>query len=277
MSPCWLLLPAPAPLQDCQVLVAVVSSQLEGGRLRTVAWSLAERSADGGGLGVTKVRTAASLASTFTRASAGAPRAAVAQAAPHCQRHSIEAPSCTFFLSSAFPFLSFQVEPVELNPLLDPRSAQQQLLQPSPLAAPPPATATFSPHPQPHQAPRYDNMLGVGSPSSALAAGKAAGGDGGFAASNATSATLHSLWSTAPSWAIATANAGALSGAPPALGSPAPGQALPGTDQSARACVCVCVCVCWILHLFGYLGGAGAQLPGISDVPQHKGKRARRS
>ncbi len=23
------------------------------------------------------------------------------------------------------------------------------------------------------------------------------------------------------------------------------------------------VCVCWILHLFGHLGGAGAQLPGV--------------
>ncbi len=28
----------------------------------------------------------------------------------------------------------------------------------------------------------------------------------------------------------------------------------------------VCVCLRWILHLFGRLGGAGAQLPGVSDV-----------
>ncbi len=35
------------------------------------------------------------------------------------------------------------------------------------------------------------------------------------------------------------------------------------------------VCVCGILHLFGHLGGAGAQLVGVSDVSQHKGKRAK--
>ncbi len=29
------------------------------------------------------------------------------------------------------------------------------------------------------------------------------------------------------------------------------------------------------MHLFGHLGGAGAQLPGTSDVSQHKGKRAK--
>ncbi len=34
-------------------------------------------------------------------------------------------------------------------------------------------------------------------------------------------------------------------------------------------------CVCGILHLFGHLGRAGAQLPGVSDVSQHKGKRAK--
>ncbi len=31
----------------------------------------------------------------------------------------------------------------------------------------------------------------------------------------------------------------------------------------------------WTLHLFGHLGGAGAQLPGVSDVLQHKGERAK--
>ncbi len=36
-----------------------------------------------------------------------------------------------------------------------------------------------------------------------------------------------------------------------------------------------CMCVCGILHLFGYLGGAGAQLLGVSDVPWHSRSRAR--
>ncbi len=31
-------------------------------------------------------------------------------------------------------------------------------------------------------------------------------------------------------------------------------------------------CVCWGLHLFGHLGGTGAQLPVVSDVPQHRGR-----
>ncbi len=30
-----------------------------------------------------------------------------------------------------------------------------------------------------------------------------------------------------------------------------------------------------VWHLFGHLGGAGAQLPGVSDVSQHKGKPAK--
>ncbi len=43
----------------------------------------------------------------------------------------------------------------------------------------------------------------------------------------------------------------------------------PGRDASRKR-------VCALhLHLFGRLGGAGAQLPGVSDVSQHKGKRAR--
>ncbi len=35
------------------------------------------------------------------------------------------------------------------------------------------------------------------------------------------------------------------------------------------------LCVWGDLHLFGRLGGAGAQLPGVSDVSPHKGKRAK--
>ncbi len=38
---------------------------------------------------------------------------------------------------------------------------------------------------------------------------------------------------------------------------------------------CHATCVpCWILHLFGHLGRAGAQLPGVSGVSQHEGTRA---
>ncbi len=53
--------------------------------------------------------------------------------------------------------------------------------------------------------------------------------------------------------------------------SPEPPMAFPsGTGQ--------CVCVWWWwgdLHLFGHLGGAGALLPGVSDVSRDEGKRAR--
>ncbi len=46
------------------------------------------------------------------------------------------------------------------------------------------------------------------------------------------------------------------------------------TSVTVRAGTRLCACVCGIWHLFGHLGGAGAQLPGLSDVSQHKGKRA---
>ncbi len=46
--------------------------------------------------------------------------------------------------------------------------------------------------------------------------------------------------------------------------------ATPSTPRARCA-----TCLCGILQLFGHLGGAGAQLPGVSDVSQHKGKRAR--
>ncbi len=46
--------------------------------------------------------------------------------------------------------------------------------------------------------------------------------------------------------------------------------------STVSTCGQQCVCV-GFLHLFGHLGGAGAQLPGVSDVSQHQGKRAKGS
>ncbi len=54
---------------------------------------------------------------------------------------------------------------------------------------------------------------------------------------------------------------------------PAGGRALAGAHRAHRRRACVCVWGGW--HLFGHLGGAGAQLRGVSDVSQHIGKRAK--
>ncbi len=78
-----------------------------------------------------------------------------------------------------------------------------------------------------------------------------------------------------PSGGVSSPHAGGDGGGGGDTGLAAPSRDLTAGQLQLPYAAQVCVRACWSWHLLGHLGGAGAQLPGVSDVSQHEGKRAK--